>query len=124
MSRALWVVLLVITSLLPWRAALACVHEAAMLQERCCCQELRARCPHVETGIGPCCTAVLAAPSQLVDADPETPPTPDSGKVAPPRPAIVLRPLAPYATRALEVWLDPLAVGGGDTYLRTARLRL
>ena len=122
----LWVVVLVVASLLPWRVALACAHQAGLVQERCCCLQPKAVCPQVKSGVGKCCKTVLAAPSQLADSQADTLPTPDGGKpLAPPPAPIRVTPLRPSSGRSLPSlapgrdWLQ-----GNETYLHTARLRL
>lgn len=123
MNRRLWMMLLVVASTMPWRVALACAHEAAVIQTRCCCHELRAVCPHVESGVAPCCQAVVAAPGQVADAQADTLPSPDSGPLLPSPSAAFLpesRSLERSAGRVSFYRTGP----GTETYLRTARLRL
>lgn len=126
MNRRLWVVLLVMASFMPWRVALACVHQAGLVQERCCCREQIAVCPQIKTGVGQCCKTVLAAPSQLADSQADTLPSPDGDKpLAPPPAAIRFTPLPP-SSRHDVAWLTPDRgwFAGNETYLQTARLRL
>lgn len=123
MNRRLWMMLLVIAGTMPWRVALACAHEAAFIQQRCCCLELRAACSHVESGVAPCCQAVVAAPGQVADAQADTLPSPDSEPLLPSPSAAFLpesRSLERSAGRISSSRTGP----GTQIYLRTARLRL
>ncbi len=122
----LWPVLLVLMSAMPWRVALACAHEAVLLQQRCCCLEMRANCPHVETGRGACCTAVVAAPAQIADADADALPPPESDKSVPPPPAVsAFHAALPRPEPApVRYTSDSSQLSGSHTYLHTARLRL
>jgi hypothetical protein len=120
MNRRLWVVLLVMASLLPWRVALACAHQAGLVQERCCCLQ------HIKTGVGKCCKTVIAAPAQLADSQADTLPSPDGGKpLAPPPTSVSFTPLPTASGRSVR-WLVPDRswLIGNETYLQTARLRL
>lgn len=126
MNRRLWVVLLVMASLFPWRVALACSHQAGLVQERCCCLEQMAICPHIKTGVGKCCKTVIAAPAQVADSQADTLPSPDGGKpLAPPPVSVSFTPLPPVSVRSIA-WLalDRGWLKGNETYLQTARLRL
>lgn len=126
MNRRLWVVLLVTASLLPWRVALACAHQAGLVQERCCCLQQMAICPHIKTGVGKCCKTVIAAPAQLADSQAETIPKPDSGKPLAPLPVSVSFTLLPQASARSIAWVAPDCgwLKGSEIYLQTARLRL
>lgn len=126
MNRRLWVVLLIMASLLPWRVALACAHQAGLVQERCCCLQQMGICPHIKTGVGKCCKTVIAAPTQLADSQADTIPAPDGGKpLAPPPTSVSFTPLPRLPGRSIA-WLAPDRgwLQGNETYLQTARLRL
>ncbi|HJO34947.1 MAG TPA: hypothetical protein QF361_01860 [Gammaproteobacteria bacterium] len=126
MNRRLWIVLLVMASFMPWRIALACAHQTGLMQQRCCCVEQHMACPRIKTGVGACCKAVAAAPSQIADSQNDTLPSADGGKpLSPPPSHPKFDPLvfssgrSPPRTAPDRSWL-----AGSETYLQTARLRL
>lgn len=126
MRRGVWAVLVILATLLPWRVALACAHDAESMQQRCCCIDVMAPCPHVSSGVGKCCKQVVALRAQVKDAEADTLPTFSGDK--PPAPPPRLSGLAPAG-----VWhpppltvpsTPPKRFAGTRTYLVTARLRL
>ena len=75
MRRGVWAVLVIMATLLPWRVALACAHDAESMQQRCCCIDVMAPCPHVSSGVGKCCKQVVALRAQVKDAEADSLPT-------------------------------------------------
>lgn len=128
--KRLTCVLLILATLLPWRVALACAHEPALIQHRCCCQEAHpGHCPQTPDGIqGPCCNLVFSmAPAQVADEDTPAPPfRPDSksppglaGDAAPCLAAAIPGGIARILQSSRPDWHS-----GRGIYLETARLRL
>ncbi|MFA5937752.1 MAG: hypothetical protein WC809_00225 [Sinimarinibacterium sp.] len=126
MNRRLWVVLLVMASLMSWRVALACAHQAGVVQQRCCCLEQRMACPQIKTGVGECCKAVAATPSQMADGQSDALPSSDGGKLLGPPPSPPkFDPQAFPPSRSLAgVVPDRCWQAGSEIWLHTARLRL
>lgn len=129
MNSRFWLVLFVAASLLPWRVAFACSHDAQVLHQRCCCKDAVTRCPKIKTGKAGCCTLVAVPTQQL--GDPESlaqlsPDTSKNGKSPAPPPSLPTlvapwteQPIARSATISEAPWLQ-----GSLIYLQTARLRL
>lgn len=126
MNRRLWVVLLIMASLLPWRVALACAHQAGLIQQRCCCVEQHQACPSIKTGVGKCCKTTLAAPSQLADSRLDAVLLADGGKALAPPPFLPSAAADWISAGDTRVWpvISTTWRIGRDIYLRTARLRL
>lgn len=123
--RGVWAVLIVMATLLPWRVALACAHDAASMQQRCCCTDAMAPCPQVSSGVGKCCKHVVALQGQVKDAEADALP-PFSGDKTPAPPP--LSHLAPdwigHPPPLTALGTSPPGLAGTRTYLVTARLRL
>lgn len=125
MRRGVWAVLVIMATLLPWRVALACAHDAESMQQRCCCIDVMAPCPHVSSGVGKCCKQVVALQAQVKDAEADALPNFSGDK--PPALLPRLSGLAPdwvWHPPPLTVPGTPPRFAGTRTYLVTARLRL
>ena len=128
MNSRFWLVLFLAASLLPWRVAFACAHEAQVVHQRCCCKDAVTRCPKIKTGAASCCT-IVAVPAQQL-ADTQVLPSPDGGKDGK-SPALLPATSGPSTSWAFAPVLarevrptDVPGLQGSDLYLQTARLRL
>ncbi len=125
MRRGVWAVLIVMATLLPWRVALACAHDAASMQQRCCCTDAMAPCPQVSSGVGKCCKQVVALPAQVKDAQTDALPTFSADKTPAPPPLSHLAPDGVWQPPPVTALVTPASgFAGTRTYLLTARLRL